>query len=61
MVRIRALIVDDEPIARRGIRAQLESRPAIEVVGKLRRTPASIPLMLAVASLARSSSKPNEL
>jgi two-component system LytT family response regulator len=31
---IRALIVDDEPIARRGIRMQLESQPGIEIIGE---------------------------
>ena len=34
VVKIRALIVDDEPIARRGIRSQLKARPEIEVVGE---------------------------
>ena len=32
MARIRALIVDDEPIARRGIRKQLEAQPQIEIL-----------------------------
>src|SRR5262245_38695442 len=34
MSKIRALIVDDEPIARRGIRLHLESQPRIEVIGE---------------------------
>jgi len=34
MARIRALIVDDEPIARRGIRLQLETQPQIEIIGE---------------------------
>ena len=34
MAKIRALIVDDEPIARRGIRAQLEAEPQIEIIGE---------------------------
>lgn len=34
MARIRALIVDDEPIARRGIRIQLETQPQIEIIGE---------------------------
>lgn len=32
MARIRAVIVDDEPIARRGVRTQLKSDPGIEIV-----------------------------
>ena len=32
MAKIRALIVDDEPIARRGVRLQLEAHPQIEIV-----------------------------
>jgi len=32
--RIRALIVDDEPIARRGIRKQLETQRDVEIVGE---------------------------
>lgn len=34
MEKIRALIVDDEPIARRGIRHQLESEPDVEIIGE---------------------------
>jgi len=34
MARIRALIVDDEPIARRGIRLQLEAHSQVEIVGE---------------------------
>ena len=34
MEKIRALIVDDEPIARRGIRRQLESESDIEIIGE---------------------------
>lgn len=34
MTKIRALIVDDEPIARRGIRLQLEAHPQVEVIGE---------------------------
>ena len=34
VARTRALIVDDEPIARRGIRIQLEGHPRIQVVGE---------------------------
>jgi two-component system LytT family response regulator len=34
MTRIRALIVDDEPIARRGIRVQLEAEPEVQIVGE---------------------------
>lgn len=34
MAKIRALIVDDEPIARRGIRLQLEEQPQIEIIGE---------------------------
>lgn len=34
MTKIRALIVDDEPIARRGIRLQLETQPHIEIIGE---------------------------
>lgn len=34
MESIRALIIDDEPIARRGIRRLLESEPDIEVIGE---------------------------
>ena len=34
MPKIRALIVDDEPIARRGIRLHLEAEPQIEVIGE---------------------------
>ncbi len=34
MRKIRALIVDDEPIARRGIRQQLQTEPDVEVVGE---------------------------
>lgn len=33
---IRALIVDDEPLARRGVRARLEQQQDIEVVGECR-------------------------
>jgi two-component system, LytTR family, response regulator len=32
--RIRALIVDDEPIARRGLRAMLAASPQVDVVGE---------------------------
>jgi two-component system, LytTR family, response regulator len=35
-VSIRALIVDDEPLARRGVRARLEQQQDIEVVGECR-------------------------
>ncbi len=31
---IRALIVDDEPLARRGIRVRLENEPDVEIVGE---------------------------
>jgi two-component system LytT family response regulator len=34
MEKIRALIVDDEPIARRGIRQQLKIEPDVEIVGE---------------------------
>ena len=34
MTKIRALIVDDEPLARRGIRTQLRSQPQVEVIGE---------------------------
>jgi two-component system LytT family response regulator len=34
MEKIRALLVDDEPIARRGIRQQLESETDIEIIGE---------------------------
>ncbi|MEK6280124.1 MAG: response regulator [Acidobacteriota bacterium] len=34
MEKIRALIVDDEPIARRGIRQQLASEPDVEIIGE---------------------------
>jgi len=34
MRKIRALIVDDEPIARRGIRQQLRAEPDVEIVGE---------------------------
>src|SRR5262245_23215196 len=34
MAKIRVLIVDDEPIARRGIRLQLEAQPEIEIIGE---------------------------
>src|SRR5262245_58722675 len=34
MNRIRVLIVDDEPIARRGVRLQLKSEPEIEIIGE---------------------------
>ena len=34
MAKIRILIVDDEPIARRGIRLQLEGEPDVEIVGE---------------------------
>lgn len=34
MNRIRVLIVDDEPIARRGVRLQLKGDPEIEVIGE---------------------------
>ncbi len=34
MEKIRALIVDDEPIARRGIRRQLESESDVEIIGE---------------------------
>jgi two-component system LytT family response regulator len=33
-MKIRALIVDDEPIARRGIRLHLESQPDVEIIGE---------------------------
>jgi len=33
-VSIRTLIVDDEPLARRGLRARLEQQSDIEVVGE---------------------------
>ncbi len=32
--RIRTLIVDDEPIARRGIRAELERETDVEIIGE---------------------------
>jgi two-component system LytT family response regulator len=32
--KIRALIVDDEPLARRGIRRLLQSAPDVEIVGE---------------------------
>ena len=32
--KIRALIADDEPLARRGIRRLLQSAPDIEIVGE---------------------------
>ena len=32
--KIRVLVVDDEPLARRGIRQQLQSAPDIEIVGE---------------------------
>jgi two-component system, LytTR family, response regulator len=35
-VSIRALIVDDEPLARRGVRARLAEQPDVEVVGECR-------------------------
>jgi two-component system LytT family response regulator len=34
MDKIRTLIVDDEPIARRGIRQQLRTEPDVEIVGE---------------------------
>lgn len=34
MEKIRALIVDDEPIARRGIRQHLQAEPDVEIVGE---------------------------
>jgi len=34
MSALRVLIVDDEPIARRGIRSRLESQPDVEIVGE---------------------------
>jgi two-component system, LytTR family, response regulator len=36
MTSIRALIVDDEPLARRGIRQLLEPYPDVTVVGECR-------------------------
>lgn len=39
---IRALIVDDEPLARRGVRARLESEPDFEVVGEAEDGPQAI-------------------
>jgi two-component system, LytTR family, response regulator len=34
MNRIRVLIVDDEPIARRGVRLQLKGDPEVEIIGE---------------------------
>src|SRR5262245_60131821 len=34
MNRTRVLIVDDEPIARRGVRLQLKGEPEIEIIGE---------------------------
>jgi len=34
MSRIRVLIVDDEPIARRGVRLQLKGDPEVEIIGE---------------------------
>jgi len=34
MKRIRVLIVDDEPIARRGVRLQLKGEPEVEIIGE---------------------------
>ena len=34
MAKLRALIVDDEPLARDGIRLHLEDQPDIEVIGE---------------------------
>src|SRR5262245_44605359 len=34
MNRIRVLIVDDEPIARRGVRLQLKGEPEVEIIGE---------------------------
>jgi len=34
MSRIRVLIVDDEPIARRGVRLQLKVDPEVEIIGE---------------------------
>src|SRR4051812_5475798 len=36
MERIRALIVDDEPLAREGIRMRLDAQPDVDVVGECR-------------------------
>jgi two-component system, LytTR family, response regulator len=36
MERIRALIVDDEPIARKGLRALLDAETGIEIIGECR-------------------------
>ena len=36
MERIRALIVDDEPLAREGIHARLSSEPDVDVIGECR-------------------------
>lgn len=34
MKTVRALIVDDEPVARRGLRRQLQTEPGVEIVGE---------------------------
>lgn len=43
--RIRTLIVDDEPAARRGVRLLLEKDPAVEIIGEAADGPAAVALM----------------
>ena len=46
---IRALIVDDEPLARRGIRTRLEREPDLAVVGEAEDGPAAVEAIQALA------------
>lgn len=43
---IRALIVDDEPLARQGIRVRLEREPDIEVIGEAEDGPSAVDAIL---------------
>lgn len=43
--RIRTLIVDDEPAARRGVRLLLEKDPVVEIVGEAADGPAAVALI----------------
>jgi two-component system LytT family response regulator len=42
MNRIRVLIVDDEPIARRGVRLQLKGDPEVEIIGECANGPEAV-------------------
>ena len=39
---IRAIVVDDEPLARRGVRSRLEREPDFEVVGEAEDGPLAV-------------------